>query len=301
VTSFSQPFNLSAQAASTSRPPALAANGLSNWVVAFFDDFTSSATITPSLSSTSGFNWYPGGVGATPVIGTNYNVLTTTLASGIANGNAGGGPNASANGGLFQILGSPGMTYNANWQSVPDIGGNSTVANGAVNFWRHAYFEAYIQFNAAGQGGGWPAWWSWSIQGNAANVVEIDFMELDVLDGTGFGQPSAWTISDPGGGVTIRGSGNLINADNNWHTYGCLWQSTGASTGALSFYVDNVLLTTERFGNTGMVNGLIPTGTGGIVPDMENITGQFITLGCGVGWPMYVDWVRVYNATGVPG
>jgi hypothetical protein len=292
---FSATFSITVGATSgLTIPPALAANGLSSWKVAFFDDFTTTNTITGSLTANSGFNWYPGGVTDTPVIGSNWNVLTTTQASAISNGNTGGGPNASPSGGIFQILGSPKMTFNANWQTVP------LVANTPVNYWYHAYFEAYIQFIAGGQSttGGWPAFWSWSVQGNAANVIEIDFMELDVTNGTGFGVPSAWTISDPGGGVTIRGSGNLINADNEWHTYGCLWQGTGTGTGALSFYVDNVLLTTERFGNTGMVNGKISTGSGGIVPDMENIAGQYITLGCGVGWTQNVDWVRVFTASG---
>jgi hypothetical protein len=243
----------------------------------FNDDFTNASTIFGALTSSvqSGVNWYAN-ASAQPSP-TYYSVLTTQTAAGLSNNNPDGGLNASPNGGLWEILGTTAITDNGNFQTLP-------TNNSGPNLWKHAYFEAYFQFNSTltGTAPGGPAFWSWSVA--SGTIVEIDFMECSTPGNTNY---PATTIHIPGGGTVLSPPGQVkiqANGDSKWHTMGCLWTGNG-TTGSLSFYWDN-----------GLNSGPYVTGTGNEVPSLEAITGQFLVFGTGPGVPLYIDWVNVWQA-----
>lgn len=339
------------------------------WQVAFFDDFTSASTITSTSSSlANGYNWYSN-------MPTNVsNIYTTDTAASISNGNTGAGTNASTAGGIFEILGSTTTYFNGNWQTCPaspgagQTGGNGygwgypvNGANGQPNYWKHAYFEAYMQWNTAPPGGtvgqasnGWfPAFWSnavgavftgsisgstltvsnliagtivsgqtilatgvtlgttitggggtsWTVStsqtvasqtmstnGNATDC-EVDFIEMYEPQTTGTKTATDWGIFDPAGDPTGTEQAGFTNTttgwDNNWHTVGCLWTQATSTTGTMTFYID------------GNVQGSpVTVGAGTAVPHAETNAGLFLMMGTGYPWPVYVDWVRVWTATG---
>ena len=216
----------------------------------------------------------------------------------VANGNTGGGTNASPHGGILTVSG-PGEPNDA----------LVTVPGGALNnaqavlpaegqgCWAHAYFEAYIQFRTDGNSStdaatGWPAFWSWSVQGlknfgfggsslTTAAYSEIDFMETY---GTIFGdKPGDWTATMHQWPANASSDGHTQHTDEQWHTYGCLWTSTGSGTGQVKFYFDGA-----------QVDQTVDSGTGQTQFSLEGMY-QFIVLGSGKGWDMNVDWVRVWQ------
>jgi hypothetical protein len=288
-------------------PAALVAKSLTNWGVVFQDDFTTAATLQPSVTSqtyNSAFNWFANSNAVSPVSGTNYNTLTTTQASALSNGNSGGGPKPSPNGGLFQIFGQSDMTYNGNWATTV----NGTPATGRK--YKYFYAEAYIQYShatfaAQGIVGGWPAWWSYSdANPSTGKPCECDFMEDQ-------GTSPYWTMWDPGGGdvsATTISAGDIIsptepNGDSNWHTYGFLWRNTGTNTGEITLWYDNVQIP-DSFAKQHLLKSTFTTGTGGNLPDLDFTAGLWVVLGC--GQPSYspaatnkalnVDYVRIWQA-----
>lgn len=267
-------------------PAPAALNGL-GYTVAFADDFTVD-NMCPNITSTTGYNWYQGTVnnGGKQVSPTNYNVMTTATASSISNGNTSGGKFPSTAGGILQINGIAGMTYNANWVTVAQQDSALT----GPGRWNHGYFEAYVQFKNGGASttGGWPAWWSWSNPGPSGNAVEIDIMEYDAQN-----QPNgfmAWTVSDPGGDVKVvspnQPATQIAITDSQWHVYAVWWRGNG-TTGTLDFYYDGAHIGPQ-----------MTTGVNGQVPDLESNGNLYVTIGCGPGWPQYMDWVRVWRLPG---
>ena len=175
--------------------------------------------------------------------------------------------------------------------------GNAVLPAEGDGCWSHAYFEAYLQFKIDGNistdpSNGWPAFWSWSVQGlhgygfgssslTAANYTEIDFMENygSIFNDT----PGTWTATMhqwPGGSVS-DGDNNMTN--DNWHTYGCLWMSTGNGTGRVQFFFDGT-----------QVDKTVPTGTNQTQFSLESMA-QFLILGSGQNWNLNVDWVHVWQ------
>ena len=71
--------------------------------------------------------------------------------------------------------------------------------------------------------------------------------------------------------------------DGGWHTYACLWTSTGTGTGQVKFYYDG-----------SQVDGTVDSGTGQQQFSLEGLS-QFLVLGSGKSWSMNVDWVRVWQ------
>jgi hypothetical protein len=279
--------------ASTIAPPAPAAGaGYQNLV--FEDDFTTTDTIATSATAAAGFKWYWSFDGnAQP-----WSVQPTATAATIANGNTGGGSNASPAGGVLTLTG-PGEPNDA-LITVPGGALNNaqaTLPAAGQGNWAHAYFEAYIQFRIDGNSStqpssGWPAFWSWSVQGlrgfgfggsslTVPNYSEIDFMETY---GTIFNnQPGNWTATMHQWPANASSDGNTQHTDDEWHTYGCLWTSTGAGTGQVKFYFDGT-----------QVDQTVDSGTGQTQFSLEAMS-QFIVLGTGKGWDMNVDWVRVWQ------
>lgn len=252
--------------------------------LAFNDDFTTSTTIAPAYDTASGYNWY---WGLTPGFDATTYWSVNTSGSGILTLTGPRQPNDA-------LISIPGWAMNNTGSStVPTVGAYS-----------HAYFEARIQFDPLGNGGntdetrGWPAWWLWTVQGignfgfsgttgalNPGNATEIDIMESY---GTLFQNPGAnwgsavhdWPNNDSDSLTQVPGSPNSA-----FHTYGCLWEITGAGTGRLRFYFDNVLVA----GTTA------PTGAGTLHPNLESRK-VYMILGTGIQpWPMQVDYVRVWT------
>jgi hypothetical protein len=275
-------------------PPAPAAGAGFDTLV-FEDDFTTNDTIAPTQNAASGYKWYWSFDDSTVH---PWSVSTTATAASIANGNTGGGNNASPHGGILTVNG-PGAPNDA-LVTVPGWALNNASAvlpAEGDGCWSHAYFEAYIQFQIDGtdssvESTGWPAFWSWSMQGlknfgfggsslTTANYSEIDFMETY---GIIFGQtPGNWTATMHQWPANNASDGHNNHTDDNWHTYGCLWTSTGAGAGQVKFYFDGA-----------QVDATVDTGTGQTQFSLEAMY-QFLVLGSGKGWDMNVDWVRVWQ------
>lgn len=261
----------------------------------FEDDFTTADSIAPTQNAASGYKWYWSFDDSTVH---PWSVSTTATAATVANGNSGGGANASPYGGILTVNG-PGAPNDA-LVTVPGWALNNASAvlpAEGDGCWSHAYFEAYIQFDVDGtdssvESTGWPAFWSWSAQGlknfgfggsslTTANYSEIDFMETY---GIIFGQtPGNWTATMHQWPANNASDGHNNHTDDNWHTYGCLWTSTGAGTGQVKFYFDG-----------GQVDDTVDSGTGQTQFSLESMY-QFLVLGSGQGWDMNVDWVRVWQ------
>jgi hypothetical protein len=275
-------------------PAPAAAAGFTKLV--FEDDFTSVDTIAPTQDAASGYKWYWSfDIHGAPL---PWSVQTTATAASIANGNDGGGTNASPHGGILTVNG-PGAPNDA-LVTVPGWAlndGTAVLPAEGDGCWSHAYFEAYIQCRVDGntstaESSGWPAFWSWSAQGlknfgfggsslTAPAYSEIDFMETY---GTIFGNtPGNWTATMHQWPANVASDGHTQHTDDGWHTYGCLWTSTGAGTGQVKFYFDGT-----------QVDDTVDTGTGQTQFSLEGMY-QFIVLGSGKSWNMNVDWVRVWQ------
>lgn len=307
----SRPFSITATGASswaTTVPPQAAAAGFNTNV--WSEDFTNAATAATNSRVTNGFSLYAAIDNATP-----FTVSTTGTAAAIGNGNSGtAGANASPNGGILTYtLSTAAGSAAGKFTTIPAMGLNnssSTLANlplGQGRWW-HGYFECYMQFNidgqtvpntpffgSAGTQSYWPAFWSWNANGignwgagsaTGLNVqgAEIDFMEMfgTLLFANGQGNPRGFmasTMLPHAGGA----SGGFASAtvDSNWHTYGMLWTSTGAGTGYWQPYLDNVKL-----------------GAGIVSPanmETSNQMAVFLIFSAGLGWPVNIDWIRVWQ------
>jgi hypothetical protein len=279
-------------AASWPTPPGPAAGAGFTHLV-FEDDFTTADTIATTQNAASGYKWYWSfDITSAPP----WSVHTTATAA--SSSDAGPGDNASPAGGILSVYG-PGAPNDA-LVTVPGWALNNSnavlPAEGQGN-WAHAYFEAYVDTPLDGNASsstssGWPAFWSWSIQGlknfgfggsslTTASYSEIDFFETY---GTLFGdQPGDWTATMHQWPADAASDGNTQHTDGGWHTYGCLWTSSGAGTGQVKFYYDGA-----------QVDDTIDSGTGQTQFSLENMS-QFVVLGSGKDWSMNVDWVRVWQ------
>jgi Bacterial Ig-like domain/Bacterial Ig domain len=277
-------------------PSAAAAAGYTSLV--FDDDFTNPSDIASSESATSGYNWYWSFSVGSFITPNSWSINPTETAAQVTNGNSGGGDNASPNGGILQldsVRGSKsGFWGNSTLTTVPD-NLSSVPSQGA---WQYGYFEAYVQYdpNALGYGHsytqGYPAFWSWGAEGAQnfgdwrsslnATVTEADFLEdfSGVTWANGGTDPTgaeAGTIMNPAG-VSAAYSVGYPKSDANWHTIGFLWTPS-----TISFYRDNVLVGSHSTAGWPLDN-----------------THLFMILGTGVGWPMNVDWVHVWQGGTAP-
>lgn len=262
----------------------------------FNDDFTNPATVATAQYQSSGANWYFAQRNGKPASPSEWSVLPNTAAAAIANGNTGGGNNASPNGGVLEIR--TGAFPNENLITLPGWALNKS---GAVlppmgqGHWQHGYFEAYIQFvpnaNPAAlfSQTGWVAWFGWAAEClasygfgssslNGANPSELDFLEsFGHAEWSSAGNqdaPGQWeaTLINHSTNWADGFAGGILS-DSNWHTYGCLWVP-----GTISIYFDNALVGSVSTSKTAL--------------DTQSL---FMTLGTGPNWPMYVDWVRVWQ------
>lgn len=282
-----------------SAPSQAAAAGFSTLV--FNDDFNTLTTIAPTASPSSGYNWYWDAAGVTS--SGQYSVNTTAV-PGVYDGQPAA---AGKSVGVLSIFTSN-VTYNSDLKTTFQSQSGSNFSSGC---WNHGYFEAYIQFNhtVIGSGGsstGWPSFWLWAVEAYSPVLGKIT-AECDIMEyfpsgasgstGTYICTLHNWANTNSVAAGTDDFNTNSHNtpgsqpSDGGWHTYGCLWQGNG-TTGTVQFYFDNVLQTlngVSSFTLTG--SGSSPTAG---LSAMEN-DHMSIILGSATGWPINVDWVRVWH------
>lgn len=274
---------------------AVAAAGFTN--LKFNDDFTSAATIASSgsVNQTAGINWYWSWEAVTTG---SYSMNTTGTAAGVSNGNTGGGAHASSAGGILTITG-PGYP-NATLCTVAGREISIAPAAGTGN-WQYCGFECYMQFNPVGNTStvastsGWPAWWTWDVQdsstigfgqgptGGAGTQTEFDIMEcFGTIEWGGIANPTGFwgsAIHYPAGTTTTASTGATAPTyvDSNWHLFSVVWKA-----GSITSYIDNVSI------------GTMNTTTA--CPNLDSDNQRlFMILGTGIGWPLNIDYVRVWQ------
>jgi beta-glucanase (GH16 family) len=258
-----------AQVASAPVAPTQAvAVGYTNLV---FDDEFNTNSVSPD--GTGSYNWYA--TNAT-------SPATTTLP----------GPTYSILGGYLAI-----NTDNSGYSD----GLQSANPQNTTNSWQHGYFEASILFcQYCSNNSAWPAFWSSSTSLLTGQVPiggtypELDFMEYytapvsaaqaavstQPLQGIYTTTVHEWTNTSPATSVQNPNNVPVIPPGTDfsmWHTYGCLW-----TPNQVQWYFDNQLVTT------------VATGPGTPFPSLE-LSKMYLILGSGAWWPMYVDYVHVWQ------
>jgi hypothetical protein len=276
------------------------ANAVGYTRLAFSDDFTTQS-VANTMSAASGFNWYWSSYAG--VIATSDFSVNTGNVSG-ANGVLTISGNANTNSSLLQ--------------TVPYGAHRSDTQPGV---WRHAYFEARLKFSPTvmgkgGPAGGWPSFWGNAVQGQPPDpadtnaptnliIAECDFFEyypngaagsagayintLHNWQGSATGSNTTHLFSN---GTTNRAQDSQQPTDGGWHTYGCLWVGNG-TTGTVTFYYDNALVVHQN-GVTSFALDVNASPTAGFTA-MENDS-LIVFLGTASGWPLDVDWVRIWQA-----
>ena len=175
---------------------------------------------------------------------------------------------------------------------------------------KYGYYEARMRFDPSlGSGMShdiqWPAFWSESINraiNEPARWAELDFFEAyhpmnAPYAGKFYGTLHDWTKSSPNDidrgtiGNSIVDMPPGVNFSD-WHDYGCLWEP-----GRIRWYFDDQLMLTQLyFSDAAPVPNYAnhPVGTYAVL-DGEPL-GMTVILGSGDGWPLEVDWVRIWGA-----
>jgi len=239
-------------------PPQAVAVGYTNLV--FDDEFNSPNTVSPD--GTGNYNWYL----------TNFIDPSLSLPAG----------GYSIQDGFLGIY-TDASGYGDGLQTADPL--NTTGA------WQHGYFEASIlfcQFCSIGGSSSWPAFWSASLeQATGQNPVGSPYAELDFMEYYTQGGQSDY-ITTVHQFVNTNPSTQDQNLNNlptipagtdfgTWHTYGCLW-----TPNLVRWYFDNQLVTT------------VATGPGTPFTALEQ-SKMFLILGTGQYWPMFVDFVHVWQ------
>jgi hypothetical protein len=242
-------------------PPQAVAAGYNR--LAFDEEFSATDGIDMNDTGKPGFNFYrrlPFGSRAEPAdfLGVSNGVLTIN--------------SRRFNMGLVSICQS-----DSGWTGFAAAGG--------------AYFEASISFDPALSASGWPSFWTMAAEqrygGMNTNFLEIDFFEYDTLrDGanTYGGAIHAWATSHTQATNNQAHNRSVIrvpsNTDwnNSFHTFGALWvPGTG-----INYYFNNTLTT-----DTNLYSQF---------PQFQPADRQHMPVIIGSdGWPMKVDWVRVWQ------
>ncbi len=244
------------------------------------DDFTTTDSIDLADRCPQGLTWYRARPFGWPTLGTsefrvNQGVLTFTQSRDYAN-----------------------------W------GLSTTCArNGHGQHFTFGYFEARLRFNpstpSAIASTGWPSFWSMSkqhIDGTKNDRwAEIDFFEAYHSPGQRSPHDFVGTLHDwighwPDPNEDFGSYGNHIASlgevdFSSWHTYGCLWKP-----GEISWYFDDTLVLRQQYSPTGYP---VPNPRGNPVGTFSSFDtqaqGMTVVLGSGAGYPLDVDWVRVWG------
>ncbi|HEX3986239.1 MAG TPA: hypothetical protein VHX13_06450 [Acidobacteriaceae bacterium] len=264
-----------------------AARGAGYRRLSFCDDFETISTIDLDATGAPGFKWYTNVPfrDQKPNSRNNYSVANSALTV-VANLHAAG------------------------W-------GLSTMdpITGSGKAWKFGYFEARISLDPslASKSVDHPAFWSVSAYATLNHTYswsELDFFEAPkTAPSSEFaGTLHDWRNFSVAGGVapgyktpTDIANSNYrqpVNIDwTRWHVVGTLWEP-----GMVTWYWDGVALMTQRYSAGSFPVPAAQTWTGGVAPpvgtfagmDQEQM-GQQIILGSGPGWPLIVDWVRVWQ------
>jgi beta-glucanase (GH16 family) len=221
----------------------------------FDDEFNSPDSVSPD--GTGNYNWYT----------TNFNSPSLSLPSSgysIQNG--------------YLEINTDISGYGDGLQTADPY--NTTRA------WQHGYFEANFLFcSYCSQGSGWPTFWSYSLEQATGQLPQgSPFPELDFMEYYTQGSRSWYltTVHQWQNGTKVDNSNNVprVPANTNfgtWHKFGCLW-----TPNLVRWYFDDKLVTT------------VQTGPGTPFTALEQ-SRMFLVLGAGVNWPMYVDYVHVWQ------
>ncbi|MHB1936402.1 MAG: LamG domain-containing protein [Acidobacteriaceae bacterium] len=243
----------------------------------FCDDFDSISTIDVKGTGAPGFNWYtklPFGWGQTLPSGysVSHSVLTVTS-----------------------------MVNATNWGLTTR---DPVTGNGHA--WNFGFFEARVKFDPTlgPRSKGWPSFWAMSAYktqyDNPTLYPELDFFEAYTggrasYSGVYLGTLHQWQD---------KGTIDYFNSNdwqtpgvewNKWHVLGCLW-----IPGRIAWYLDGNLLITQKYSATAPPNPLAHT-SGGTAPTpagvFDAIDSQIMQpiVGSSPGWPLYIDWVRVWR------
>jgi hypothetical protein len=261
--------------------------------LSFCDDFNSISTIDAAGTGAPGFNWYTkwpvgrGGRGSgqnqtlPDAYSVSHSVLTVT---------------------------NTGQTEAWALTTRDPITGNGQA-------WNFGFFEARIRFDPTlGPKAVWfPAFWSLSsfrTQFRDEDVwPELDFFEAYTQGPNGrggngdypgefLGTIHHWQHNGNGEQLNYSNSNNnqKVDADwSQWHVVGCLWVH-----GKVTWYLDGKALMSQEYSATAPPNPLPRERAGantnftGVFDVLDTQTMQLI-LGSAPEWPMYVDWVRVWE------
>lgn len=188
----------------------------------------------------------------------------------------------------------------------PNYGiGTSSPTSKAGRGFRYGYFEASIAFDPknASTSEGFPSFWGVShraiVAGGKDRSSELDFFEAYHQAYSPYEHLYTGTIHDLLINPTFvdranYGSNAVSLPGTNWnsfHTYGCLWLP-----GKITWYFDGKPMLSQSYS----VNSVpspnlenLPIGTFSEID--QDADGQTVVLGTGVGFPMRVDWVRVWQ------
>jgi beta-glucanase (GH16 family) len=230
--------------------------------LAFSEDFNDTSGIDMADSRQPGFNFYIHRPFGRPNQPTNlFSVANSVL--------------------TLQSLSGP----NDGLHSTCGIGNNQWVGFGAAG---GAYFEASLSMGPKPTGApGWPSFWAMAAEHEWASGLQNSFVEVDFFEKI----PDAgrytiamhqWTYPGPTHGAQTfhlpapgAGSDTFFSA---FHTYGTLWQPGNR----YAHYRDDALVATN-------LHSANPWFAQGDDNTLDVILG-------GDGWPIKVDWVRVWQA-----
>jgi beta-glucanase (GH16 family) len=185
--------------------------------------------------------------------------------------------------------------YNNGTWSISSV---SPTTNNGTGF-RFGYFEARMRFDPTLWAGknGWPSFWAMS-RPRVIDDSTIRYAEIDFFESTDHGTRYNASLHDwlPIGTRQFSDTMNTATHEparafdaRQWNTFGCLWQP-----GRVRWYLNNELLVEQRYSATATpvpnAEGH-PEGTYSVTDAHE----QIIILGSAQGWPLEVDWVRIWQ------
>ncbi len=249
-------------------------------MLVFNDDFDSINSIDVNGTKESGYKWY---------------VDRPIWGSGITEPSA------------YSVSNSVLMLTSTGWTASWALSSFSPTGNVGHSF-RYGYFEARIRFDPTlgTKSKSWPAWWSLSTYHSRVNNMdhwaELDFFEAYTggyanYTGSFVGTIHDWADSSK---THYQNKNNWQqlpkNTDfNYWHIYGCLW-----TPGKITWYFDDKPLMTQTYFATAppapLANGTITPTPAGIYSILDtDPAGMLLILGSDTEWPIFVDWVRVWQ------
>jgi len=246
----------------------------------FYDDFDSLRTIDVRGTGKPGYNWYVD----RPVWGSG---ITEPSDYSVSN----------------SVLTVSSTGHTGSWA----LSSFSPKGNTGHSF-KFGYFEARIRFDPklGKSSKDWPAWWSLSTLHSRLNNMdhwaELDFIEAYTGGHADYSGAFVGTVHDWANGskTHYQNSNNWKplpkSTDfNQWHTYACLWR-----LGEITWYFDGNALMTQTYSATAppnpLANGTSTPTPAGVFSILDTeAEGMLLILGSDPEWPMYVDWVRVWQ------